>query len=59
MDDREFMETLEEQLLAGAPSIDPLIIRRPRLTPEGATATFVYEVLEAPPLNPNQAQYFR
>jgi hypothetical protein len=45
LSDAEFMELLEKQILAGEPSVDPVLTRHPGMSPETAAALHVADVL--------------
>lgn len=51
--DREFMSLIEQQVLAGEPSSDPVIKDNPNRTPEGLSAQYVLEKAQTPPADPN------
>lgn len=43
--DREFMEIIEREILNGEPSVDPVLSRYPRMSPETAATLHVADVL--------------
>lgn len=45
MPDREFMQLLESQILAGEPSVDPVLKRHSGMSPESTAALHVADVL--------------